>query len=94
MNLSTTKKELSYFNPFRLRRLSFAGILLGILAFIACELPIFLALVGLSGLSAGAMFIKPPFIVEIIAMLLLAAGIVLLAILVIKGRLMKSTNAK
>ena len=94
MKLSTNKKERSYFNPFRLRQLSFSGILLGGLAFIACELPIILALVGLSGLGAGAMFLKPPFIVEIFAMLMLAAGIVMLAILVIKGRLMKSTNAK
>ncbi len=61
-----------------LRRGGVAGIGIGILALLACELPIILAFVGLGGLSAGAMAFRPPEIVEIIAVMIFVIGVGLL----------------
>ncbi|PCJ27487.1 MAG: hypothetical protein COA96_03030 [SAR86 cluster bacterium] len=94
MHQSNSESKLSMFNPLRLRRMSFGGIALGILALLTCELPIILALVGFGGLSAGAAWLKPPPIVELIGALLLITGIVLLVVLVIKSQLMKPSKAK
>ena len=48
----------------RLRNAGLTGITLGILALIACELPLILVLFGLSGLGAGAWAFELPPLVE------------------------------
>ncbi len=63
------------------------GITIGILALVACELPIILAVVGLGGLSAGAMAFRPPEIVELIAIILFVIGAGLLLFLLVKRTL-------
>ncbi len=58
----------------KLKRRGVTGIAVGIVALVACELPIILAVVGLGGLSAGAMAFRPPAIVELIAVILFVIG--------------------
>lgn len=58
----------------KLKRGGIAGVAIGALALIACELPIFLAVVGLGGLSAKATAFRPPEIVEVIAIVLSVIG--------------------
>ena len=54
------------------------GMAIGALAILVCELPIILAVLGLGGLSAGAMALRPPPIIEIVAIIIAIVGAVLL----------------
>ena len=51
-----------------------SGIALGALALLACELPIILVAIGLGGLSISAMALRPPPLVENIAIGLALIG--------------------
>ena len=62
----------------QLKRTGIVGIAIGALAVLACELPIILAVLGLGGLSAGAMALRPPPIIEIVAIIIAIVGAVLL----------------
>ena len=66
-----------------LRRTGFVGISLGVMAILACELPVILALVGLGGLSSAALTFRPPVLVEIVAILLAVMGAGLLIVLAV-----------
>ena len=61
-----------------LRRTGVAGIALGIITLLACELPIVLAVIGLGSLSAGTAAFKPPAIIETVGMLIGVIGAALL----------------
>ena len=63
----------------RLRRTGIAGIALGIMAILACELPVILALIGVGGLSAAALAFRPPFLVEVagIPLAVMGAGLLI-----------------
>ena len=56
------------------------AIALGILALLACELPVILTLIGLGGLSTAAMALRPHLIVELAAIAVAVIGAVLLFI--------------
>ena len=77
----------------KLKRGGVAGIAIGILALLACELPIILAFVGLGGLSAGVMAFRPPEIVEIAAMVIFVIGASLL-VYVFAKRLKRHRKAR
>lgn len=70
----------------RLRRSGIAGIALGTLALVACELPIILTLIGLGNLSTAAMPLRPPFNVEVAGILVAMAGAMLLVISAFRRR--------
>ncbi len=61
-------------SPRRLKRRSLAGIAFGALALPACELPIFLTLIGFGTLAAIAQSLRPPFWLEIVGVRAAAAG--------------------
>lgn len=73
----------------KLRRVGSRGIVIGAVAVVACELPTILAAIGLGGLSAGAAWLQPPPVVEIIALALAAFGAIILAIGIAKRILRK-----
>jgi hypothetical protein len=58
-----------------LKRSGLAGIGLGGAALVACELPIILTVIGLGGLSAGAVAFRPPAVVELVAIVLAGLGV-------------------
>ncbi len=64
----------------RLRSTGIAGIALGVMAMLACELPVILALIGFGGLSAAAMAFRPTFLVEVVGILLAVMGAGLLIV--------------
>ena len=66
-----------------LRRTGIVGIALGVMAILACELPVILALIGLGGLSSAALTFRPPVLVEIAAILLAVMGAGLLIVLAV-----------
>lgn len=70
----------------KLKKTGLSGIGLGALAFLACELPIILAVSGLGGLSAGAMALRPPPFVEYIAIGLALIGGLFLTIHLVRKR--------
>ena len=57
----------------QLKRAGTVGIAIGGLAILVCELPIILAVLGLGGLSAGAMALHRP-IIEIVAIIIAIVG--------------------
>ncbi len=65
----------------RIKRTGWSGVIMGGLAILACELPILLAALGLGGLSAGAMALKPPQVVETIAIITAMLGALCLIVL-------------
>ena len=67
-----------------LKRGGLSGIVIGVLALVACELPIILAFAGLGGLSAGATALRPPPFVELIASALFVIGVFVLSFLFLK----------
>lgn len=77
----------------KLKRGGVTGITIGLLALIACELPIILAVVGLGGLSAGAIAFRPPEIVEVIAIILFVVGAGMLLFLLAR-QMLKHRKAK
>lgn len=68
-----------------LRRVGVTGVVLGMVALITCELPIILAVVGLSGLSAGATAFALPPMVEKAGFALGVIGAVLLISLAVRS---------
>ena len=70
----------------KLRSSGIAGIALGILALVACELPIVLTLVGFGSLGAAVTPLQPPFYVEIAGLIVAVAGLLLLFISAIRSR--------
>jgi chromate transport protein ChrA len=58
----------------RLKRSGLAGTAIGLVALLACKLPVVLAMVGLGGLGAGAMAFRPPPVVEAIAIVMAVVG--------------------
>lgn len=71
-------------NGMTLKRVRISGILLGVLALLACELPIILAVVGMGGLSAATVYVQPGPIVVFGAVAMPIAGIATL--LFLRGR--------
>lgn len=64
-----------------LHRTGVTGLAVAALALVTCELPVVLALLGLGGLSAGAAWVRPPAVVELIAVsIAVAAAGLLLAV--------------
>ena len=59
------------------------GIAIGALAILVCELPIILTVLGLGGLSAGAMALRWP-IIEIFAIIIAIVGAVLLLFVLVR----------
>ena len=70
----------------KLRRTGIAGIALGILALLACELPIILTLIGLGSLGAAVSTLKPPLYIELAGVIVIVAGLLLLFICAIRSR--------
>jgi hypothetical protein len=64
----------------KLKRTGITGIAAGVLALLACEIPIILAVLGLGGLSAGAAAFRPPPMVELAAIIVMVVGTLLLAV--------------
>lgn len=64
----------------KLKRTGLAGIAIGAIALLACEVPIILAVLGLGGLSASAAFFRPPAMVELGAIVIAVVGTFLLMI--------------
>lgn len=60
------------------RRTGIAGIAFGLMALLACELPIILALIGLGGLSTAAVVFRPPFVVEVTGIVIGVTGALML----------------
>jgi Ca2+/Na+ antiporter len=73
----------------RLKRGGFTGILIGLLAILACELPMILAVVGLGGLSSAAVLLRPHPIVEMVALALLAMGVLMLLLFLYRRTLQR-----
>ncbi len=69
-----------------LKRGGVTGIALGVLAIVACELPIILALIGLGGLSSGASAFLPGQMVELAAIAVFVVGAGVLIALCFKGK--------
>lgn len=67
----------------QLKRAGTVGIAIGALAILVCELPIILAVLGLGGLSAGAMALHRP-IIEIVAINIAIVGAVLLLFVLVR----------
>lgn len=69
----------------RIRRTGWSGLIVGGLAVLACELPLFLAALGLGGLSAGAIALRPPqFVVAIAIIAALLGAFSLIGIFVVR----------
>ena len=68
------------------RRGGIAGIALGILALVVCELPIILTLVGFGSLGAAVSSLKPHFYVELAGVIVVVTGLLLLFISAIRSR--------
>jgi protein-S-isoprenylcysteine O-methyltransferase Ste14 len=68
----------------KLRKTGVTGIAMGVLALLACELPIILALAGMGALSMSASAFKPPIWIELIGITTAIAGLLLLSILAIR----------
>ena len=64
----------------KLKRTGMAGIAAGVLALLACEIPIILAVLGLGSLSVGAAALHPPPMVELAAIVVIVVGTLLLAV--------------
>ena len=60
-----------------LRRSGVAGVALGLLALVACELPFILTFIGLGSLGAAALPWKPPVYVELAGIIIGVAGLML-----------------
>lgn len=71
-----------------IKRTGVAGIVLGVMALFACEVPIILAFVGIGGLGAGTAAFAPTSLLEIGGMVLAVLGGTLL--MVFKLRRMRS----
>lgn len=68
----------------KLRKSGLTGILLGVVALLACELPLVLTLTGLGTLSASASALRPPFWIEAIGIAAAVVGLLMLFVLVIR----------
>ena len=62
----------------KLEKDSFAGIALGVVALLACELPVAFTLLGLGTLAARAGALKPPFWIEVVAFASAVVGLIML----------------
>lgn len=87
--MSASKGQPSSSTEMKLRRAGSTGIVIGAVAVVACELPIILAAIGLARLGAGAAWLRPPPVVEMIALALAAFGAVVLAFGIAKRILRK-----
>ncbi|MCH7806199.1 MAG: hypothetical protein IH995_03540 [Proteobacteria bacterium] len=77
------------FEGKQLKRTGTFGIAIGALAILVCELPIILAVLGLGGLSAGAMALLRPIIeifaiIEIFSIIIAIVGAVLLLFVLVR----------
>ena len=68
----------------KLRKSGLTGISLGVVALLACELPLVLTLAGLGTLSASASALRPPFWIEVIDIAAAVVGLLVLIVLVIR----------
>lgn len=78
--MKTLLKQALAPDDTKLRRTGIASVAAGVLALLACEIPIILAVLGLGGLSAGAAALRPPPMVELAAIVVMVAGTLLLAV--------------
>lgn len=60
----------------------FAGIALGVVALLACELPVVFTLLGLGALAACAGALKPPFWIEAVAFASAVVGLLMLIVFI------------
>ena len=65
----------------KLARSGVTGVVLGVGALLACELPLILAFVGLGSLGAAAGAFRPPLWAEAIAVVAMGIGLLMLAVL-------------
>ena len=77
----------------RLRHTGLAGIGIGLLTLLACELPIILALAGLGGLSSFVSIFKPGSTLELVGLAIGTSGILLVTFIALK-RISKFGKAK
>ncbi len=84
-----TKTQPKALSDKKLKRGGMTGIAIGVLALLACELPIIFAVIGLGGLSASALTFRPPPIVELIAIILFILGALALIIPFVRRKLKK-----
>ncbi|MGI9294530.1 MAG: hypothetical protein ACR2PS_11165 [Pseudomonadales bacterium] len=70
----------------KLKTGGFSGIALGVLALLACEIPVILTILGMGTLATGAHLIKPPFWMEILGISMAAAGTLALVIFFVRRR--------
>ena len=82
--MAVHQTQLGSSSDKKLKRSGIAGIVIGALALLACELPVILALFGLSGLSAVAMGWRPSPMMEMLAIIIVAAGFLLLVFVFIR----------
>lgn len=66
------------------KKAGIGGILIGAIVILVCELPIILAILGLGGLSLGAMALRPPPIIEFVAIIIAIMGSVLLLFVLVQ----------
>lgn len=76
----------------RIKRTGWSGLIAGGFAVLACELPIFLAALGLGGLSAGAIALRPPQFVETIAIIAALLGAFCLIAIFVVRRVQRHRN--
>ena len=68
----------------KLKKGGLTGISVGVVALLACELPLVVTSVGLGTLSAGASALRPPFWIEAIGIGAAVVGLLMLIVLVIR----------
>lgn len=59
----------------KLKRGGLAGMAVGVLTLIACELPIVLAIIGIGGFGASLAAFRPPLYIEVIGVISFVAGV-------------------
>ncbi|MGI9285547.1 MAG: hypothetical protein ACR2P1_09170 [Pseudomonadales bacterium] len=77
------------FSPYstveqKLRKGGLTGIALGVVALLACELPVVLTLLGVGTLAASANALKPPFWIEIIGIASAVVGLLMLIVVIFR----------
>ncbi len=78
----------------KLPRTGFAGIALGGLVLIACELPLILTVLGLSGLISNVSTLNPPPVVEFAGVVFMVAGVFLLVMNYFRNQINQNREQK
>ena len=73
----------------RMKRIGQTGIAVGVLAVVACELPLLLAVAGLAGFGSGLSVFSLPPVIEMIGITIGFGGIMIIAGLLIRRAICK-----